>query len=138
MKSSQEIYEASQACQRVLDKIADAKRELGSARNWGLFDMIGGGFFSSLIKHGKMGRAEQIMSEVSRELKILQKELADVGSSVELSLNNTQLNQFLDIAFDNIFTDWMTQSKIENAMSELNELEDDVTRLKFRLDDMLR
>ena len=30
-----------------------ASDKLGSARNWGIFDMLGGGFISDFVKHPK-------------------------------------------------------------------------------------
>ena len=40
-----------------------ASEQLDSARNWGIVDLLGGGFFTDLIKHSKMGRAEEYLSQ---------------------------------------------------------------------------
>ena len=44
--------------------------ELGSARGWGLWDILGGGFISTLIKHGHMDDAESHICEAKRLLEM--------------------------------------------------------------------
>lgn len=128
-----EIQEAIAACDQVLSSIDEARRELSSAKNWGIFDILGGGLFASLIKHGKMSRAESAMARIQSDLRLLQRELRDVSQAVEFSFSAQDLNMFLDIAFDNVFSDLLSQSKISHALSELTELEQDVTGLQIRL-----
>ena len=48
-----EIDEALTAVEDALNCLDAAARDLKSAGNWGWFDIFGGGFFSSLIKHDK-------------------------------------------------------------------------------------
>lgn len=52
-----EMQEAVQAGERALQSLYAARDKLGSARNWGIFDMLGGGFISDLVKHSKMNDA---------------------------------------------------------------------------------
>ena len=46
---NQEIREAIDAGERAIISLRAAQDKLNSARNWGIFDMVGGGFFSSLM-----------------------------------------------------------------------------------------
>ena len=46
-----EKREAIEAGQRALSSLRTAKENLNSAKNWGLVDMFGGGFFSTMLKH---------------------------------------------------------------------------------------
>ena len=39
-----EIEQAKRAGQRALESLYDVQESLGSARNWGIFDLLGGGF----------------------------------------------------------------------------------------------
>ena len=41
-----EMQEAVQAGERALQSLYAARDKLGSARNWGIFDMLGGGFWT--------------------------------------------------------------------------------------------
>ena len=56
-----EKREAIEAGQRALSSLRTAKENLNSAKNWGLVDMFGGGFFSTMLKHSKMDQARQNM-----------------------------------------------------------------------------
>lgn len=53
-----EIQEALTAGENALQSLYAASEQLDSARNWGIVDLLGGGFFTDLIKHSKMGKAE--------------------------------------------------------------------------------
>ena len=53
----QEIREAQYAGQRALASLHMAEEKLGSARNWGIWDMLGGGFFTDMMKHSKISEA---------------------------------------------------------------------------------
>ena len=48
-----EIREAIQAGEAALRSLERAKEKMGSAKNWGIFDMMGGGLLRSLFKHSK-------------------------------------------------------------------------------------
>lgn len=56
-----EMQEAVQAGERALQTLYAARDKLRSARNWGIFDMLGGGFISDLVKHSKMNDASALM-----------------------------------------------------------------------------
>ena len=58
-----EKREAIEAGHRALNSLSTAKENLNSAKNWGLVDMFGGGFFSTMLKHSKMEQAKQNMEQ---------------------------------------------------------------------------
>lgn len=128
-----EITEAITACNQVLASIGNAKNELKSAKNWGIFDILGGGLFASLIKHNKMSHAEEAMQAIQFDLQRLQRELRDVSQALEITFSAGDLNMVFDIVFDNIFSDLISQNKIHAALDDLMELEGDVERLRERL-----
>ena len=45
-----EKREAIEAGQQALSSLRTAEENLNSAKNWGLVDMFGGGFFSTMLK----------------------------------------------------------------------------------------
>jgi hypothetical protein len=73
---------------------------------------------------------------VQRALWRLQKELGDINLSVRDSLNIGGFQAFLDIAFDNIISDWLTQSRIHETLREVNYLRGEVQRVLARLDQL--
>ncbi|MPN45069.1 hypothetical protein SDC9_192636 [bioreactor metagenome] len=48
------------------------------------------------------------------------------------------MNMLFDIAFDNIFSDLITQSRIHEVRAELTDLEADVRALRRRLGEIKR
>ena len=68
-----EKREAIEAGQRALSSLRTAKENLNSAKNWGLVDMFGGGFFSTMFKHSKMDQARQNMEQAKYDLRSFSK-----------------------------------------------------------------
>ena len=63
-----EIREAIEAGNRALEALDEAMGHLKTARGLGVWDMLGGGFLSSLLKHSKMDDAQQAMQYAQQEL----------------------------------------------------------------------
>lgn len=133
-----EIQEAKVVAQEVLTLLTDVERHLKSARNWGFYDMLGGGFLSSLIKHGKIDKAEALLRRVSAKLQLLQKELSDVYMGLDAHVNVSGFERFMDIAFDNIISDWMVQSKIQDSLSQVNRVRSNVQEVLWSLERLER
>ena len=81
-----ERLEAVSAGQRALDSLNLAKNELNSAKNWGIVDLIGGGFLSTLCKRSKMDQAQSYMDDAKSDLKRFQKELSDITDESNLNV----------------------------------------------------
>ena len=81
-----EIKEAINAADEALFHLRNASRELDKARGWGIWDIIGGGLLTNLIKHGKMRDAEYEIGCAKNALARFDKELRDVAgySSVHI------------------------------------------------------
>ena len=58
-----EMIEAVNAGNHALEKLKEAQSKLNSAGNWGILDMLGGGFFSTMIKRSKMDEANRLLKE---------------------------------------------------------------------------
>jgi hypothetical protein len=129
-----EINEARVVAHEVLRLLEEVERQLKGARNWGIYDMLGGGFFSSLIKHGKIDKADVLLRQVRAKLVQLQKELGDVRLGIDPRMNFTGFDRFMDIAFDNIISDWMVQSKIQNSRRDVAFVTAEVQRVISTLD----
>ena len=82
---NREILEAREAGARALNSLRQAESHLDSARGWGLLDMFGGGFFSTMLKRGRMDDARRCIQQAQYDLQAFSRELADVHlPSVEL------------------------------------------------------
>ena len=107
-----EIREAIEAGNRALDALNEAMGHLKTARGLGVWDMLGGGFLSSLLKHSKMDDAQQAMQYAQQELQDFSRELADVQMYVDVQVNFDGLTRFVDMFCDSFFVDWMVQDQI--------------------------
>lgn len=116
-----EKREAIEAGQRALRSLQKARENLNSAGNWGLVDMFGGGFFTTMIKHSKIDQAKQNMEEAKYNLRSFSKELNDVNMACNLNIDTGDFLTFADYFFDGFFVDWLVQDKINNAKRQVEE-----------------
>lgn len=132
-----EIQEAIVAAETTLAYLDGAREALSSASNWGIFDMLGGGFLASIVKRSKMDDAQGQIYMAQDSVKSLRKELADIGQTLDFSLDTDGVLSALDIFCDNLFVDWAVQDQISSALSKVNTAITSVTTLKRELEDML-
>jgi hypothetical protein len=118
-----EIEEAVRAGERALDSLQEARKQLDSARAWGIYDLVGGGLISSMIKHSKIDNANQWMDQANRDLRRFAKELRDVDSE-DLQIDTGSLVSMLDIFCDNFFSDILVQQKINDSRARIDVLAD--------------
>lgn len=116
-----EKREAMEAGNRALHSLREAQTNLDSARNWGLWDMFGGGTITSLIKSSRMDRAKQNMEQAKYDLRSFSKELNDVSMVINLDIETGDFLSFVDWFFDNFFVDWMVQDRINKARDQVRD-----------------
>ena len=116
-----EMKEAIEAGERALSSLRMAQNQLNGARNWGIFDMFGGGLFSSMIKHSKMNDASRCMEDAKRNLQIFQRELKDVNVPMNLRMEVGSFLSFADFFFDGFVADYLVQSKIAEAREQVED-----------------
>lgn len=129
-----ELQEAKRACSRCLNLCEEAMRSLNSARNWGVWDMAGGGMVSSLIKRSRMEDANEIIEELNDALDDLRDELDDVTMARPAKLDNSTGAYVLDVAFDNFFSDLFIQHNIKYTAEQLDLLHRDLKTCAVRID----
>ena len=127
-----EIDEAIRAGERALDSLREAKNQLNSARNWGIYDMIGGGLISSMIKHSKIDQANEWMDQANQDLRRFAKELRDVDGE-DLQIDTGSLVTMLDIFCDNFISDLLVQQKINDGRARINALSDRIEDVLYTL-----
>ncbi len=122
-----EIDEAIYAGNRALNALNEAQNNLSVARGMGIWDILGGGLISGVIKHSKMGAAQRCMEQAERELASFQRELADVKMNANYRIDFDGLSKFLDLVFDNFLVDLLIQSRIK-------EVQERVSRVKMQVE----
>ena len=116
-----EKREAIDAGRRAINSLKTARDTLNSAKNWGLADMFGGGFFTTMFKQSKMEQARQNMEQAKYDLRNFSRELNDVNMACDLNLNTGDFLSFADYFFDGFVVDWMVQDRINNARHQVEE-----------------
>lgn len=129
-----EILEAIEAASVALKKLNLAKTDLKSASGWGVVDMLGGGLFTSLIKHSNMDDAKKHIEEARIALRNFSKELMDVDKHLEVDLDTFNFLGFADAFMDNFFADWAMQSHIAQAQQQVDEAIYQVQQIKTELE----
>ncbi len=130
-----EMKEALDAGERALSSLRNAQEKLNSAGNWGLFDMFGGGLFSTIMKRSKMDDAQQLMEAAKSDLKRFQRELKDVNIPLDLRMEVGSFLSFADFFFDGFVADYLVQSKISEAKEQVS---DAIIRVEQILDELKR
>jgi hypothetical protein len=117
-----EIREAIDAGKRANNSLLDMKENLSSAKSWGVWDMMGGGLISNIAKHSAIDKASSSGKNVEHYLKIFKKELSDVNQFTDFKIDISSFTKFADFFFDGFFVDWFVQSKINNSLSNVNNV----------------
>ena len=115
-----ETDEALNACKKLLMSLSSAKDDLASAKNWGIFDILGGGLIPSLVKQDHIKRASQYIKDSSDKAAILSRELGDLSMFFSIEqLEIDSLSKTFDTFFDNIFSDMSIQEQINAAYENI-------------------
>lgn len=138
MDRLKELKEARSAADISIAKIDGGLSQLESASSWGIFDILGGGLFSSLVKRNKIGHANLSLEEISVSLKSLNKELSDVDISLPDAIPDRLSDELFDLVFDNIFTDIRVQGEIKENLVALKELRYAIVEIRDKVDREIR
>lgn len=132
----QEIQEAAAAGANVLSSLEEAMSRLNSAEGWGVWDMLGGGLLTDIIKHSHIDDAR---SEVERAHALLQhfkSELADITINYDVHIETGGFTKFADFFFDGLIADWFMQSEIHNSQASIEGVMDQVQNVLTKLGDL--
>lgn len=117
-----EVEEALGAGRQVLSRLDGALDKLGSAQNWGIWDLVSDGILGDIMKYQRLDEAQRQIEALSDDLRRFHMELEDISWSESFDLRPGGWLEFADYVFDNIFTDWMVQDRIERSRQDLVEL----------------
>jgi hypothetical protein len=114
-----ERAEAFFAGERARNSLQEALKALNSARNWGVWDMLGGGLISNLVKHSKISQASGYIERAKADLQSFSRELCDMQEFADMGVNIGDFWGFADWFFDGLFADWVMQNRINEARSQV-------------------
>lgn len=133
-----EIDEAIAAGRNVVAGLEQVIEALDSARKWGIWDMLGGGLFSTLTKHSRIEKAREGINNVQRQMRQFKRELADVRNQVELGINISEFESFADVFLDGFIFDWIVQTKITDALAQAHQARARVFQAVRELEELRR
>ncbi|MGI5888304.1 MAG: hypothetical protein ACOX6J_02870 [Oscillospiraceae bacterium] len=133
--SIREIQEAIAASEAALDHLFAADGYLNKAGNWGMVDILGGGWITTYIKRNSLEEARNEMAAAQRAVLNLRKELLDVPSVNSLGLDIDDFLAFADYFFDGFLADIMVQSRISEAQRKVHDTIDEIQRIRTNLVD---
>jgi len=133
LKEADEALRAADAALLALDRARD---RLNSASGWSTYDtFFGGGAIASAVKHERMDEAADATAEADQRLAVLRTELADVKepgpTAPQLAIGGG--TRFVDVWFDNFFTDLSVGHRIDQAKQNVGDTAAVVAGIQARL-----
>ncbi|MEZ0483396.1 hypothetical protein [Fibrella aquatica] len=132
-----EIHEAQQASQEAAHEVNQLAALLDSAISLGNWDMFAGSTLISMAKYSKLDDVRDQSYRVNQSLQRFNLELADLHMQLRADLQLDGFTRFADIFFDNIFTDYSVQQRINKAHHQSRMLADRIIYAQRQLDQQL-
>ena len=129
-----EINEAIEAGRNAQMRLRQIQETLRSAKGWGIYDLLGGGLISGMIKRIRMEKAQQQIEELRGSLERFNSELKDVQVQCNTSAELSAWLNITDLVLDDPLSDWLSLSEIKDAKAEIDRTEKEVTALLARLE----
>ena len=129
-----EINEAIEAGRDAQVRLRRIQETLRSAKGWGIYDLLGGGLISGMMKRIRMEKAQQQIEELRGSLERFNSELKDVQVQCSASAELSEWLNITDLVFDDPLSDWLSLSKIKDAKAEIDRTAEEVTALLAKLE----
>lgn len=131
MSQEKELKEAHQALLDLKNEIDKTIKLTESASRWGLFDLFADSGLVGLVKRGKIKDINSNLKIVRDKLEVAKRELNDIRIDLDEEIPDSTYDFFVDVIFDNIFTDLRVNGEIKEIREKLEDLGD-------RVDELLR
>lgn len=131
MSQEKELKEARQALLDLKNEIDKTIKMTESASRWGLFDLFADSGLVGLVKRGKIKDINSNLEIVRDKLEVAKRELNDIRIDLDEEIPDSTYDFFVDVIFDNIFTDLRVNGEIKEIREKLEDLGD-------RVDELLR
>lgn len=130
MTDLKEIKEEREALLDLKDEIDFLIKTTDSAKRWSLFDIFSDSTLVGFVKRGKIKDINEGLKILRKKLEIAKKELSDVKINLrDEEISDTSYDFFVDIIFDNIFTDMRVNREIKEIRENLFDLKERVEEI---------
>jgi hypothetical protein len=109
-----ELKEAILAGEELESALNGMEARLSSARNFGVWDIMGGGLVVTAVKHLRISDAQKEVHKIQQLLRRFERELADVQIVTDIGLGGFAM--FADYFFDGFIVDCIIQTKINSSL----------------------
>lgn len=117
-----EVNEACSAGSAALSTARSIAESLDSAHGWAVWDLLGGGLLTDMMKHDRMNEAQRQIDRLMRNLSRFRTELADVHYNASMSFQMDGFTVFGDYFFDGVLFDWMAMDHINQSRAQIKLL----------------
>lgn len=126
-----ELDEARRAGQQAEQALGSVASSLESARSWGTWDMLGGGWIATAAKHNHMDEARAEVYRAQEALARFRRELKDVATDIPVPVvaEIEGFARFADYFFDGLFADIAVQNRINDSLASVNRSREQVNNL---------
>lgn len=133
MSQEKELKEAHQALLDLKNEIDKTIKMTESASRWGIFDLFADSGLVGLVKRGKIKDINSNLKIVRDKLEVAKRELNDIRIDLDEEIPDSTYDFFVDVIFDNIFTDLRVNSEIKEIREKLEDLGDRVDELLIKI-----
>ena len=124
-----ETQEAISVGKSAANQILSIQRSLDSAEDWGVFDLLGGGFVSTMAKHSHLDDAQAQVEHLQQLLSRFRTELSDIQVNADLRIHIDGFLRFADYFFDDLFSDWAVLNRIDESRVQVTNTGEQVQSL---------
>lgn len=119
MSDFKEINEARDALLDLRNEIDEVIKNTESASRWSMFDIFEDSGIVGFVKRSKIKDINKGLEIIREKLEIAKKELGDLRLNLDEEISDTDYDFFVDIIFDNIFTDLRVNREIKEIRENL-------------------
>lgn len=134
VKEGIEIKEAIDEAINCDFTVNSALKYLNDASGLAIWDILGGGAVTSIMKHDAVNSAKKEIERLGYAITKLEKELSDINMiNISENFNNIESSYLVDVFFDNIFTDISVSNKIDSSLGSVRNVKNKLDRCKEEL-----
>ncbi|MGK0217370.1 MAG: hypothetical protein ACI9HE_000847 [Planctomycetota bacterium] len=124
-----QLLDALRVGKQALEHLGWALRSLRNARRFGVLDLLGGGLFTTALKHDEVDQARGDSCRAQTHLEHFQALLASLDVQADFHAELRKHSFFADYVLDGVIFDCIAQSKIKSSAAELKEIQEQVVDL---------
>lgn len=132
-----EVQEAIAAGTSAHQKAEAALSKLSSAKGWGTWDMMGGGFLSDMAKYSAMDDAQRMIESLQVDIRRFKTELSDISINPNLQVSVDGMLRFADFFFDGLFMDWAVLDRINRSYNQVMQTSNQIQNMIGTLRSMI-